>query len=192
MKMLHGVFGRCGRWLHNKSIGVLVLRVALGAFFLGHGISKFQNMDIMVQFFGSIGLASYWAYITATAEVIAGISLILGIFLWLAAFLISVMSAVAIIKVTGPNPMEQTAIIHFISGWGPNVVYAAAAICLAFCGAGRWSLTALLMRRWSGTMCAECKAGGKTDCDHNKPCPDCRADHGIGHNCPDCPPEHRS
>ena len=173
---MHGMFGRCNKYLHNKNIGLLVLRLALGAFFVVHGISKFQSMDSVVPFFNSIGLATFWAYVVATAEIISGLALILGVFLWVAAFLLTVMTVVAIYKVTGPNPQGQTFLIHYISAWGTNVIYAAAAICVAFCGAGRWSLTALWMRRWM-----------KKD----KVCVDCRADHGIGHNCPTCPPEHQ-
>jgi putative oxidoreductase len=185
------MFGKCYKWLHNKSVGVLVLRIALGAFFLGHGISKFMNMDQVLPFFASIGLNSFWTYVTATSEVVVGVSLILGIFLWLAAFLLVVMSAVAIIKVTGPNPSEQPFLIHYISSWGSNVIFAAAAVCVAFCGAGRYSLAALWMRRRMKMVCVDCKTENKADCEHNKVCVDCQSDHGLGHNCPTCPPEHR-
>lgn len=166
---------KCNKYLHNKSVGLLLLRIALGTFFLVHGISKFQNMDSVVAYFNSIGLVAFWAYVVAVSEVIVGLALILGAFLWVAAFLLTVMTAVAIYKVTGPNPQGQTFLIHYISSWGTNVIYAAAAICVASCGAGRWSLNAWMMRRWK----------------MNKDCIDCRADHGMGHNCPTCPPEHQ-
>lgn len=160
------------RWCHNKSVGLLVLRVALGAFFIAHGVSKFQSLEMMNQFFASLGFGAPWATIVATSEVAAGTAILLGAFLWPAAGLISAVMAVAIWKVTGPNPGDQPFLFHFVSGWGTNVLYAAAAICIASCGAGRWSLTNLYFRRRAAA------------------CRDCMATHGMGHDCPGCPPEH--
>ena len=187
---MNGVFGRCHRYLHNKSIGLLVLRLALGSFFLVHGISKFRSMDSVIAYFNSINLSAFWAYVVATSEVISGLALILGAFVWVAAFLITVMTVVAIYKVTGPNPLGQPFLIHYISAWGTNVIYAAAAICVAFCGSGRWSLTSWWLCRRANKICEECKGKDSADCPHNMDCLECRADHGIGHNCPACPPEH--
>lgn len=169
---------RCNKYFHNKSVGLLLLRLSLGSFFLVHGISKLQNMDSVVAYFNSIGLVTFWAYVVSISEIIVGLTLILGIFLWVAAFLLTVMSIVAIYKVTGPNPQGQTFLIHYISSWGSNLIYATAAICIASCGAGRWSLNALWMRRMM--------KDGKDDM-----CVDCKADHGLGHNCPNCPSEHQ-
>lgn len=164
--------GRCGRWCHNKAAGLLVLRVVLGAFFIAHGVAKFQSLEMMRGFFDSIGFPGPWAAIVAASEVLAGIAILVGAFLWIAAPVLTVIMAVAIWKVTGPNPQGQPLVLHFISGWGPNLVYAAAVWCLALCGAGRWSLAAWLMRR-RGMACRDCKAA-----------------HGMGHDCPDCPPQH--
>jgi putative oxidoreductase len=147
MKMLKDFVGKCCSWGHNKNIGVLILRLALGVFFIAHSTAKFQNMGVMTAFFGQLGLAPFWPYIVATAEMVSGLALVLGVFLWLAAFLITVVMTVAVVMVMGPNPANQPFILHFISGWGPNVIYAAAALCLAFCGPGRFSLNAWWMRR---------------------------------------------
>lgn len=168
------MLGKCARWCHNKSVGLLVLRVSLGAFFLAHGIAKFQNMELMVDFFASLGLASFWVYVVAVSESLAGAMLIVGAFSWVAAAMITVDMAVAIFKVTGPNPQGQDFLPHFVSGWGTNLIYAAAALCIAWCGAGRWSLTAMWLRR-KGMACRDCKA-----------------DHGMGHNCPDCKDGHEA
>lgn len=170
---MHGFMGRCSRWCHNKAVGVLVLRLMLGVFFLGHGISKFQNMEMMKGFFGSLGLPPWTAIVVACAEVFSGAALVLGAFLWIAAPLITIIMLVAAWKVGAKYPGD--ALTTFIAGWGPNLVYAAAALCLAFCGAGRYSLTAWYLRRKG--MQGDCRDG--------------KASHGIGHDCPDCPPEHQ-
>lgn len=175
--MMHSVFGRYNKYLHDKSIGLLLLRLSLGSFFLVHGISKFQSMDSVVAYFNAIGLATFWAYVVAVAEIISGLALILGVFLWTAAFLLTVMSAVAIYKVTGPNPQGQTFLIHYISTWGANVIYATAAICIAFCGSGKWSLTSSWMCRWAKKR--------------KEVCLKYLADHGLGNNGQAYPPEHQ-
>jgi uncharacterized membrane protein YphA (DoxX/SURF4 family) len=156
---------------------VLLLRLALGAYFIGHGVAKLQSMDSTVAMFNTWGFATFWAYAVSIAEVVAGIAFILGAFLWLAAALIVVEMAVAIYSVIGPNPQGEPALFHFIFGWGPNVIYAMAALCLAFVGAGKWSLTGWWLRR-RGAQCMQCKA------DHGLQC-ECKKDDSGGHH-PDC------
>jgi uncharacterized membrane protein YphA (DoxX/SURF4 family) len=145
----------------------------LGAFFIAHGVSKFQNMAMMKEFFGSLGLPAWTAVLVACAEVFSGTALLLGAFVWIAAPLITIVMLVAIWKVTSKAP--GNILLSFISGWGPNLIYAAAALCIAFCGAGRYSLTAWWLRR-KGMQ---------------KDCRDCKAGHGMGHDCPDCPADHQ-
>jgi putative oxidoreductase len=154
-------------------LGLLLLRVPLGAFFIAHGINKFQNMAAMETFFASLGFGPFWPKLVAVTELFSGVAILSGAFLWVAAPLITIVMAVAIWKVTAsaPGPL----LTNFISGWGPNVIYAVAALALAFIGAGRWSLTAWWLRRKG----------------MDQSCKDCRADHGMGHNCPACPGEHK-
>jgi uncharacterized membrane protein YphA (DoxX/SURF4 family) len=172
--MMNGMWGTCRAWCHNKSIGLLLLRVALGSFFIAHGLTKFKNMDMIVRFFDSLGFHSpLWAKFVATGEVLSGVALILGAFLWPAALFITGLMLVAIWKVTSKVPGDG--LINFINGWGREAIYASAALCIAWCGAGRWSLTAWWLRRKGLKM---------------ESCRECRAAHGIGHDCPDCPSGH--
>ncbi|MCC6934743.1 MAG: DoxX family membrane protein [Candidatus Yanofskybacteria bacterium] len=172
--MLHGIVGKCYRWCHNKSLGLLVLRLALGAFFIGHAVAKFQNLPATVEMFQGWGFGAFWAYLATGSELLAGLLLVLGAFLWIAAALVVVVMAVAVYAVTGPNPMGQPPLLHYIFGWGQNAVFAAAALALAFTGAGRWSLAAWWMRRRSGSV--ECR--------------ECKSDHGMGCNCGSCSEHH--
>lgn len=118
----------------NKNLGVLALRLAMGLFFLGNGIYKWQNIQMMTGFFSQVGLGAFWVYVVAASETISGLLMLLGIFLWIPAALVTIIMAVAIYLGTGPNSQGQPFILHYISSWGPNLVYAAAAVCLAFCG----------------------------------------------------------
>ena len=124
----------------NKDLGILLLRVSLGLFFFVSGVFKFENLKATIGFFSQIGLGSFWVYVASSAEILSGLLLILGIFIWIAAALIVIIMIVAIYLGTGPNPQGQSFFLHLISGWGPNVVYAAAALTIALCGAGRWSI----------------------------------------------------
>lgn len=129
---------------------------------------------MITQFFASIGFQNpLWAKFVATGEVVAGAALIFGAFLWPAALFITGLMLVAIWTVTSKAPGDR--LINFINGWGRETIYASAALCLAWCGAGRWSLTAWWLRR-KGLRAAACR--------------ECLATHGVGHDCPDCPAEH--
>jgi len=165
--------GKCYRWCHNKSLGQLLLRLALGGFFIAHGVSKFFNMADMVVVFNGWGLASYWAYVVAVAEVVAGLSFALGAFVWIGATLIVVEMAVAIYLVIIPNTAGQAFLPRYIFGWGQNLIYAISALSLALSGSGKWSLTGVWMKRKGAS------------------CKDCKADHGMGiDQCKECDMEH--
>jgi len=155
--------GKCDSWCHNKSIGLLLLRLSLGAFFIAHGVNKLQNIESMQQFFNSVGLtASFWPHVVGWGELLAGVAILLGAFMWIAAVVIAVVMALAILKVTWPNPSQQPALLHFISGWGPNVIYGTAALALAWCGAGKWSLTGWFLRQKGRSEdCKDCQADHK-------------------------------
>ncbi|MFN0264796.1 DoxX family protein [Tepidamorphus sp. 3E244] len=61
--------------------GALVLRVALGAMFIAHGLLKVIVFTIpgTVAFFGSLGYPAIFAYLTIAAELFGGVMLIAGI-----------------------------------------------------------------------------------------------------------------
>jgi putative oxidoreductase len=170
--MMHGFMGKCSAWCHNKSIGQLLLRIALGSFFVAHGVSKFINMKDMVGVFSDWGLAQFWAYVVAVSEIVAGLTFLAGAFVWIGAALIVVEMAVAMWIVIIPNTTGQDALPRFIFGWGQNLIYAMAAVSLAFTGSGKWSLTGWWMRR-NGASCINCKA-----------------DHGMNGSCKECDVEH--
>lgn len=65
---------------NNYELGLLILRVVLGASFLTHGIMKFSaGIAGTVGWFDSIGIPGFLAYVVAIIELVGGIAMILGI-----------------------------------------------------------------------------------------------------------------
>lgn len=60
--------------------GIALLRLALGAMFLAHGLMKVLVFTLpgTAAFFQSVGFPGFTAYIVAPAEVLAGIALLIG------------------------------------------------------------------------------------------------------------------
>jgi putative oxidoreductase len=72
----------------------LLLRLALGAMFIAHGLLKVLvfTLPSTVAFFQSVGLPGFFAYPTAFAEIAGGAALIVGFQVrWIAALLIPVL-----------------------------------------------------------------------------------------------------
>jgi putative oxidoreductase len=148
----------CGRWC-NVHTGLLVLRVLLGLFFIAHAAVKWQNVPDNVLFFQSIGFGAYWVHIVAAIELIGGIALVLGAFTCIAGSLIAVVQIVAAFKI-GTLGFQQPWLSSFAFGYGMNLVFAAAALAVAWAGPGRYALfggrCCMICRK--DKMCAECPA----------------------------------
>ncbi len=71
----------------SMNAGLLLVRLALAAVFLYHGITKFQNLDGTVAFFGQLGFAPFFAYLVATVETVGGAAMLLGVWTRWAGFL---------------------------------------------------------------------------------------------------------
>jgi putative oxidoreductase len=132
-------------------------------------------MSGTVAMFGQWGFSPLFAYAASISELVAGIAIVLGAFMWVAAALIVIVMAVAVYAVVGPNPEGEPWMFHYIFGWGPNAIYAAAALSLAFTGAGKWSLTGLMMNRWKKRAeCKDCMISYGAQCTCAEPhAPDC-------------------
>jgi putative oxidoreductase len=111
---------------------MLVLRLALGAIFLAHGLQKISGMDGIVKWFASIGLPPLLAYIVATIETVGGAFLILGLFTRVAATGIVFVMLGAIFSVK----MSK----GFIGGYEFDVSLLAAAVALILSGSHTYSL----------------------------------------------------
>lgn len=117
----------------------LLLRFALGAMFLAHGLTKLLVFTPAgtVKFFASVGFPGFLAYPVIAFEVIGGVMLILGILpRWIAG-----LAAVELLVAST---------VHWANGWqfgAPNgggweypVFLAVTAAALALLGDGIWAM----------------------------------------------------
>ncbi|MBM3245482.1 MAG: DoxX family protein [Candidatus Omnitrophica bacterium] len=124
------------------SLSILILRLALGVVFAGHGLQKvfglfggpgIPGFSKMLEQLGFVP-AVFWAYLAAYVELIGGICLILGLFPRIAASLLLILIIVAAIKV-------HLAAGFFLSGGGfeYNLVIAAICLVIILLGGGKFS-----------------------------------------------------
>ena len=64
----------------STNVGIALLRIALGAMFLAHGLLKVLVFTLpgTAGFFESVGFPGFLAYVVVPAEVLAGIALLAG------------------------------------------------------------------------------------------------------------------
>jgi putative oxidoreductase len=117
----------------------LILRVSLGALFLAHASLKIIVFTPAgtAQFFGSLGLPGFLAYVVILAEVVGGLALIAGFYTrWVALALIPILLG-AIVTVHGPagfffsNPN---------GGWEFLAFWIVALVAQALLGEGAYAL----------------------------------------------------
>ncbi len=121
--------------LHNPDLGLLLLRLGLGAVFLYHGWNKVGNMEGVIGFFGTLGFPPFLAYVVAWVETLGGVALIAGVFARPAALLLSIVSLVALVKVHLPNGFSVGA-----GGYEFILVLLVGALAILLVGGGRYAL----------------------------------------------------
>lgn len=135
-------------------LGLLVLRVVVGAIFIGHGSQKLfglfggHGLSGTAGFFDQIGLrpSRVHAVFAGVAETTGGLLLALGLLTPLAAVLLTAVMTAAILTVHLRNGLWVTA-----NGYEYNLVLIAAVFALAAVGAGDWSLDNALDLDVAGT-----------------------------------------
>ncbi len=65
----------------SADLAALLLRIALGVLYLAHSLQKIFVFTLpgTAQFFASLGLPGWLAYVTALVELFGGIALLLGV-----------------------------------------------------------------------------------------------------------------
>src|SRR5260221_984132 len=82
-----------------RPIGLLVLRIALGAIFLTHGYPKLVRPNLEMQhMFTQHGLPAQFVYVAGILESFGAALLVLGLFTRPAALLLAIEMAVSILK----------------------------------------------------------------------------------------------
>ena len=128
-------------------LGLLALRLVLGAVFLAHGAQKAfgafggPGFEGATGFIGSMGFrpARFWTALAVGGELAAGFLFLLGLLTPLAGLLVLATMAVAIAKVHAPKGF-------FVQdgGYEYNLVLIVTALAVAAIGPGRFSLDYVL------------------------------------------------
>ena len=114
-----------------QPLALLVMRLALGAVMAVHGYHKvFGGLHHHVQFVSSLGLPGWTAYLSAFAEFLGGLLVLLGLLTRVAAFAICIDLCVAIAKVHLHNGLTGN------GGYEFPLALATLAFALIFFGAG--------------------------------------------------------
>jgi putative oxidoreductase len=127
-------------WHAGADLGLLVLRVTLGALFIGHALQQLfgwfhgtglDGTSATLAHFGYHS-TSILAWVTGLTQLVGGTFVLLGLFTPIgAAAILGVMANVIIVKINGND---------FAGGVELESIYAAAAFTILFAGPGRISL----------------------------------------------------
>jgi len=124
-------------------------RLIVGLIFLSEGIQKFLFPELVGTVrFETIGFsnAAFWAYVTATLEVVCGLHILLGLFTRLAAIPLLIIMITAFLTTKLPVLINKGfwAMAH---EYRTDFAMTLLLLYLLVYGAGRWSVDLLIFRR---------------------------------------------
>ena len=122
---------------HLKPLGLLVLRVSLGASFIYHGVPKLTDPGNALRTFAGYNFPGYFAYLFGILEVFGGGLLIAGLFTRGAALLLTIEMGMVLYKTVIPSEA-----IKGFERYEMPLFLAAMAFALATTGAGAISIDA--------------------------------------------------
>ncbi|MGA8049561.1 MAG: DoxX family protein [Burkholderiales bacterium] len=119
--------------------GALLLRVASGALFIAHALTKLLVFTIpgTMKFFASVGFPGWLAYVAIAIELIGGAGLILGVYVRPIAVVLGVELLVIAFAVHWKNGWVFVA---KGGGWEYPMFWAAAMFTLALVGDGAFAM----------------------------------------------------
>ena len=123
---------------------ILILRLGLGIMFTAHGLQKvlglFGGSGItgFSKMLGGLGFLPvlFWAYLAAYVELVAGLSMVAGLFVRIVSFLLLVVMAVAVLKVH-----LHKGFFLANGGFEYNFVIICVCIALIILGSGKFGIT---------------------------------------------------
>ena len=121
-----------------QPLGLVAMRIALGAVMIAHGYPKVTGIHGVEKFFSSIGLPWWSAYLSAGAEFFGGILIIIGLLTRPAALALLIDMIVAIAKVHWRNGLTGQ------GNYQLPMALAALSVALIFYGAGPIALDAVV------------------------------------------------
>jgi putative oxidoreductase len=132
-------------------LALLVLRCVIGLLLMAHGAQKLTGLRQTAQMFDALGMqpGRLHAAAAATAEVLGGALLALGLVTPIGAVLLTAVMVAAILTVhVQHGPWNQN------GGYEFNLVLIAGAFALAGAGPGAWSLDHAIGLDWASTAWA--------------------------------------
>ncbi|SRR6266481_242613 len=131
--------------LEMAGAAALILRLAMGVMFLAHGWLKIRVFTPAgtVQYFKSLGLPGFFAYLTIAGEIGGGTLLVLGIETRWVALLLVPLIAGTIVFVHGKNGWPFT---NKDGGWEFPAFWIVGLVVLALLGDGTAALGPVLHR----------------------------------------------
>lgn len=136
-------FTELNRYRH---VGLLILRIGIGATFIVHGVTKFLGGTEALAMVGSVmssfGIDSghaFWGGVAATLETVGGLSLLLGLF--------TRVGAIAAALVLLGAFVSHAAAGDPLSVWLHPLKTFAATVAIFFTGPGRYSVDAYMTDR---------------------------------------------
>lgn len=131
--------------LDTAPYAITVLRASLGILFLSHGLLKLATFTLpgTAQFFESVGVPGFMAYIVTPMEIIGGLLLIVGLYSrWVALGLFPIL-LVATFKAHGANGWLFT---NEGGGWEFPAFFAITTLVQFLLGDGAYSVGSLFSR----------------------------------------------
>lgn len=135
---------------HNKSLALLLIRVALGAVFIYHGWDKITDITGTMGFFATIGFSgAFWAYLVAYVEFVGGILMLLGVRVREVGVLFVAIMIVAIYAVHFKNGFSV-----MNGGYEYQFTLLLTSLAMIFAGAGKYTV---LKETSPAMMCKPCE-----------------------------------
>lgn len=121
----------------NNDLGVLILRIAIGALMLLHGIAKLKGVSFIEGMLSAKGLPAFLAYGVYVTEIIAPVLLIIGYRTRLAAAVFAFGAVFALLLVHSAEIFT----LNQHGGWGVELLglYLFGAVALFFTGGGKYA-----------------------------------------------------
>lgn len=123
----------------NAATAALLLRVSLGVMFLAHGlVLKLLTFGVggTAGYFQSIGYPAVFAYIVIAAEILAGIALVLGV--WVRA--VALLAVPILLGATLQHLPNGWVFVAPGGGWEFPAFWTVALVVQALLGEGRYAL----------------------------------------------------
>ena len=124
---------------NNNDAGKLVLRIALAAMLLFHGVAKLSGgIGFVADMLTKAGLPAVFGYGVYIGEVVAPLLILVGLFTRPAALIVAINMIVAVLLAH----TSQFFTLNETGGWALELqgMYFFAAVAVALLGAGRYSI----------------------------------------------------